>query len=58
MGTVMNPLLYTLIALAVVAAVVWIGWRLFQFAHRKAGEESERGPVEAQREDWPWSNPS
>lgn len=54
----MNALLYTLIGLAVVAAVVWIGWRLFQFAHRKTGEEAERRPEEAHQEDWPWSSPS
>ena len=45
-------MLYTLLAVAIVALVIWIGWKLFQVAHRKAGEDSE------QREDWPWSNPS
>ena len=45
-------MLYTLLAVAIVAAVMVIGWKLFQFAHRRAGEESER------RGDWPWSNPS
>jgi len=50
----MNALLYTLFGVAVVAAVLWIGWRLFQFAPRKTGAESAEG----HREDWPWSNPS
>jgi hypothetical protein len=54
----MNTLLYTLLAVAVVAAVVWIGWKLFQLAHRKAGEESGGDPAEAHRDHWPWSNPS
>jgi hypothetical protein len=58
MVPVMNALLYTLIAVAVIAGVVWIGWKLFQMAHRKAGEESGTGLDDARREDWPWSNPS
>lgn len=53
----MNALLYTLAGVAVVAAVVWIGWRLFQFAHRKTGEESEQHPAETHRDHWPWSTP-
>lgn len=58
MVTLMNALLYTLIALAVIAAVVWTGWKLFQLAHRKVGEESGGELEDARREDWPWSNPS
>jgi hypothetical protein len=54
----MSALMYTLIAVIVVGGVVWIGWRLFQFAHRKTGEDSEHSPTEAHQEDWPWSNPS
>ena len=46
----MKALPYTLLALAIVAAVIWIGWKLFQFAHRKASEESERRLLEARRE--------
>lgn len=58
MVTAMSALFYTVIAVGVVVGVILIGWKLFQLAHRKAGEEPGQAPAEERRGDWPWSDRS